>query len=187
MPHLTFAQSERPTLLGPIAIAVAVLLAAGVGFYLYIPHRLADITVTHTAVLPIHTIIQTDSKLIGHQQQPEDDLYVLATVRIANRLRIPLFLSDITSTLTTANDSVTTTSAIEKNDLSSVYTAFPAIQPLTGPPLLREATIEPGMPAEGMVLLRFPLTRSDWNNRKSATLTLTFYHQSSITLTIPKQ
>jgi hypothetical protein len=187
MTQLTFAQSERRSLLGPILIAFFVLLAAGVGLYLYLPRRLADITVTRIAVLPTQTVFQTGSKLVGHEQLAEEDLYVLATVRIDDKLRVPLFLSDITATLTTAEDAVTTSSAIEQNDLAAVYTAFPAIKPLTGPPLLRESTIEPGSPAEGMVLLHFPLAQSDWDNRKAASLTLTFYHHAPITVAIPQK
>jgi hypothetical protein len=186
MPDLTFAQPERRSFLGPIAIAVAVLLAAAAAVYLYFPHRTADITITHTAVLPTHTVFETGSKLVGKGRQVEDDLYVLLTVRIDDKLRIPLFLSDIASTLTTADDAVATTSAIEKNDLAAVTTAFPAIQPLTGAPLLRESTIQPSTPGQGMVLLHFPIPQTVWDNRKSATLTLTFYHHAPITIPIPK-
>jgi hypothetical protein len=187
MPHPTFAQPERRSYLVPALIAFAIGLAAGIAVFLYFPHRTADITITHVAVFPTHTVFETGSKLVGQGQIIEEDLYVLLTVRIVDKLRIPLFLSDITSTLTTADNSITTTSAIEKNDLPAVYTAFPAIQPLTGPPLFRESTIQPHTPAEGMVLLHFPLTKAIWDNRKSATLTLTFYHHAPITIPIPNQ
>ncbi|HEV2618839.1 MAG TPA: hypothetical protein VGU23_02760, partial [Acidobacteriaceae bacterium] len=153
MPELAFAPSERRSYVLPILVALAILLAAATAVYLYLPRSTADIAITHIAVLPTHTTFQTGSKLVGKGQITEQDLYVLLTVRIVDQLRVPLFLSDITSTLTTADDAVTTTSAIEKNDLAAVTTAFPAIQPLTGPPLLRESTIQPHTPAQGMVLL----------------------------------
>ena len=186
MSQLTFSQSERRSYLGPIFIALAVLITAGIAGYLYFPHHTADLTITHTAVLPTHTEIETGSKEVGHQTEAEENLYVLTTLRIDDKLHDPLFISDMTSTLTTADDAVTTTSAVEKNDLNAIYIAFPQIKPLTGTPLLRESTIPIGGHAEGMVILHFPITQADWDNRKSATLTVTFYHQGPTTITIPK-
>jgi hypothetical protein len=187
MAELTFSQTERRSYTGPILIAVAVLLIAGIAIYLYIPHRVADLTVTHTAVWSAHTVYKGESKVVGRQDQAQDDLYVLATVRVDNRLRVPLFLNDITGALYPPDGSdPITSSAIEKNDLDNLYITFPALKPLAGPPLLRETSIPAGGNAEGMVLLHFPLTEADWNNRKSATVTIDFYHQGPFTVTIPK-
>jgi hypothetical protein len=186
MSQLTFSQSERRNILGPILVALAVLFVAGYGVYLYLPHRVADLSVTHTAILPTHTVIANDSKLVGHQAEAEDALYVLPTVRIDDKLHVPLFISDITGTLTTADDSVVTSSATSKTDLDAVFTTFPALKPLASTPLLRESSIEPGSNAQGMVMLDFPVTEADWNNRKSATVTVEFYHQGAFTTTIPK-
>jgi hypothetical protein len=186
MSQLTFSQSERRSYLSPILVALAVLIGAGVAAYLYFPHHTADLTITHTAVVPTHTEIETGSKEVGHQTEVEENLYVLTTLRIDDKLRDPLFISDITSTLTTTDDAVTTEGAVEKNDLNAIYTAFPQIKPLAGAPLLRESTIPAGGHAEGMVILHFGITKADWDNRKSATLTVTFYHQGPTTITIPK-
>jgi hypothetical protein len=188
MSELSFSQPERRTsLLIPLLIAFVVV--SGIFAYVYLrPHRIADIAITHTAVLPTHTVFKDLSRVVGHEDQAQDDLYVLATVRIDNRLKIPLTIDDITGTLTPPDDSVepTTTSAIAKTDLDNMYVTFPALKPLSGPPLPRETTIAPGDHAEGMVLLHFPVTQADWNNRKSATVNISFYHQEPFTITIPK-
>jgi hypothetical protein len=186
MADLTFSQSERRSYLVPALIAVVVLAAFLGFFYLRTPMRIADGTVTHTAVLPTHTVFKTGSKVVGAQETAEDDLYVLASVQIDNHLKVPLFISDITGAVTTTDDNVTTTSAIEKNDLANLYFTFPALKPLASDPLLRESAIRPGEHAEGMVLLAFPLTESDWNSRKSAAVTVEFEHQGSITIAITK-
>ena len=188
MSELTFSQSERRNFAGPILIALAVLAIAGVAIYLYIPKSVATLTIPHTAVHAEHTVFKTDSKLVGHQDQTMDDLYVLATVHIDNRLKIPLTIDDITGALTPTDDSVepATASAIGKNDLDGMYVTFPALKPLSGPPLARETTISPGDHAEGMVMLHFPVAEADWNNRKSYSVTITFYHQEPLTVTIPK-
>jgi hypothetical protein len=186
MADSTFSQSERPSFLVPALIVAVIVAIAFALIYFFTPHRIADLTVTHTAILPTHTVFKTESKLVGHQDQVQDVLYVLATVRIDDKLRLPIFINDITATLTAPDDSVTTTSAVEKNDLANLYVTFPALKPLAGTPLLRETAIQPGDHAEGMVLLQFPATEADWNQRKSATITIDLYHQGPFTVTIPK-
>jgi len=182
----TFSQPEPRTFLVPVLIATAIL---GVVFALILwltPHRIADLAVTHTAVLPTRTVFTSGTMVVGNQDQAEEDLYILATVRIDDRLKLPLFINDITGTLTLPDDSASTTSAIEKNDLANVYTTFPALKPLASAPLLRQTAIQPGGHAEGMVLLHFPTTQAVWDQRKSATVTIDFYHQGPLSVTIPK-
>ena len=187
MSELTFSQSERRSFLAPLLIAFVII--GGIFSYIYLrQHRIADIAITHTAVLPEHTVFKSLSRVVGHEDQAQDDLYVLATVHIDNRLKIPLTIDDITGALTPTDDSVepATSSAIGKNDLDGMYVTFPALKPLSGPPLARETTIPPGDHAEGMVMLHFPVAEPDWNNRKSYSVTITFYHQEPLTVTIPK-
>jgi hypothetical protein len=186
MAELTFAQSERRNFLVPGLIALATL-AIGLAVFSWLnPHRVPSVTVTHASTLPTHTVFKTDTKLVGAQDQAQDDFYVLATVHIDNRLKYPLTINEITGTFNAPDDTVETTTAIGKNDLPNLYVTFPALKPLSGPPLLPETTTEPGAQTEGMVLLGFPVTEADWNQRKSATITLTFYHQDPITVVIPK-
>jgi hypothetical protein len=188
MSELSFSQSERRgSFLIPLLIAFVVV--GCVFAYVYFrPHRIADITITHTNILPTHTVFKALSRVVGHEDQAQDNLYVLTTLHIDNRSKIPLTIDDITGTLTSPDDSVDpiTTSAIPRTGLDSMYVTFPALKPLSGPPLPRETTIQPGGHAEGMVMLYFPVTEADWNNRKSATVAVTFYHQDPLTLTIPK-
>ena len=186
MSELAFAQPERRSFLLPALIAIAALGIAGGLFYLYIAHHTVKLAITHVAVLPTHTVFKSDSKLVGHQDPFQDDFYVLATLRLDNRLNDPVFIKDITATLTASDGTVTSTSAVEKNDLDTLYAAFPALVPLASAPLLRETAIQPGNRAEGMVVLNFPITQADWDRRKSADITLDFYHQDPITVAIPK-
>ena len=186
MSELTFAQTERRSFLVPTLIAVAVLGLVVSLAYLEISRQTASVAVTHVAILPTHTVFKSDSKVVGHVDPSEDDLYVLATVRLDNHMHEPLFLKDITATLTGSNDSIATTSAVEKNDLDRLYVTFPALKPLASAPLLRESAIQPKDHAEGMVILHFQIPQSIWDQRKAATITLDFYHQDSITVPIPK-
>jgi hypothetical protein len=186
MADLSFSQPERRNFVLPAVIALAVLAGVFALLFSLNPHHIADITVTHTAILPTHTVFQSGTIVVGNHDSSQDDLYVLATVRIGDQLKLPLFIKDITATLTPAEGEDITTSAVEQNDLANLYVTFPALKPLAGAPLLRETAIQPGQHAEGMVLLHFPVAQSAWDQRKSATITLDLYHQGPQTVTIPK-
>lgn len=187
MSELSFKQSESRNFLLPILIAL-VIVGGAFGYVYLRPHRIADISVTKVAVLPTHTVFKNGSKLVGAQDETQDAFYVLVTVRIENHLNIPLTINSLTGTLTPPDNTTdpTTVTAIQKSDLDSVYMSFPALKPMAGPPLLPESSIQPGDHAEGMMLLNFPIAEADWNNRKSASVTITFYHQDPFTIAIPK-
>jgi hypothetical protein len=186
MNEASFSQPERRSYLIPVLIALFVV--CGVIAYVLekIPRRTADLAITHIAVLPTHTVLKSDSKVVGHKDEADDDLYVVANVRVDDRLHVPLLIKDITATLIAPDDTVRTTSAVDKSDLANLYAAFPALKPMASEPLLRESVIRTGDHAEGMVLLHFPIPEADWKQRKIATLTLDFYHQNSLTVEIPK-
>jgi hypothetical protein len=187
MSNLTFSQAERRSYTVPILIAVAVLAIAAAVFFWRTPFRAIDVTVPRTAILPTHTIFPTATKLVGVPDPAEDAFYVVATVHIHNRLKIPIFIKDITGALTASDDSVLAASAAEKTDLPNLYVTFPKIKPLTSTPLYRETTIQPGADAEGMVILDFPIDQATWDKRKSASVTVDFYHHGQFTAEIPKQ
>jgi hypothetical protein len=173
---LEFAQPARRNLLVPVLLAFLILGIVLALVLKFTPHKTADLTITRTAIYPAHTVFRSDSIIVANQHT-EDDLYVLTTLRIDDRLHLPLFLKDFTATLTTAEGEEITTSAVEKQDLDNVYTSFPALKPLASEPLLRETMISPGQSAEGMVLLHFPVTKEIWDHRRTAVLNVDLYHQ----------
>jgi hypothetical protein len=173
---LKFAQPARRNLLAPVLLAfliLGIILALVIRFT---PHRTADLTITRTIVVPTHTVFKSDSIVVANQHA-EDQLYVLTTLRIDDRLHLPLFLKDFTATLTTAEGEEVSTSAVEKQDLENVYTSFPELKPVATEPLLRETMISPGASAEGMILLHFPVTKEVWDHRRTAVLNVDLYHQ----------
>jgi hypothetical protein len=173
---LKFAQPARRNLLAPVLLAFLILGIVLALLLRFTPHKTADLTITRTAIYPTHTVFKSDSIIVANQHA-EDALYVLTTLRIDDRLHLPLFLKDFTATLTTAEGEEITTSAVEKPDLENVYTSFPALKPLASEPLLRDTMISPGQSAEGMILLHFPITKEVWDHRRSAVLNIDLYHQ----------
>ena len=193
MAALTFAQPARRNLFAPIATAL-VLFGIVLGLVLYLtPHTIADISVSQPAIYAAHTVFKSNSIVVG-QDPSQDDLYLIVTVRIQDRLRLPLFIKDFTATLTPSNPDGTpaepiTSSAVQKLDIPNLYTSFPALKALaaqqSAQPLYRETQIDPGNSAEGTVLLHFPVTQTTWNQRKTAILTMDYYHQGQLSVPIP--
>jgi hypothetical protein len=173
---LKFAQPARRNLLAPVLLAFLILGIVLALLLRFTPHRTADLTIVRTTIYPTHTVFKSDSIIVANQHA-EDALYVLTTLRIDDRLHLPLFLKDFTATLTTAEGEEITTSAVEKPDLENVYTSFPALKPLASEPLLRDTMISPGQSAQGMILLHFPVTKEVWDHRRTAVLNIDLYHQ----------
>jgi hypothetical protein len=191
VPEPTFAQPDRRNFALPILLALGTLaIAAGLLAYFF-PYKKPQVAITHSVVYVAHTVFEKQkfdngTQVVGQGPSTEDDLYVLETVRIENPLKVPLSLNDFTATLTGADGSQMQTSAIEKNQLDTVFTAFPALKSMTGTPLLRETTIAPGQSTEGTILLQFPVAKSTWDQRQAATFSIEFYRESPVVVTIPK-
>jgi hypothetical protein len=173
---LKFAQPARRNLLVPVLLAFLILGIVLALVLRFTPHKTADLTITRTLLYPAHTVFQSDTIVVANKHT-EDDLFVLTTLRIDDRLRLPLFLKDFTATLTTAEGEEISTSATEQRDLENVYTSFPELKALATQPLLRDTMISPGQSAEGMVLLHFPVTKDVWDRRRNAVLNVDLYHQ----------
>lgn len=185
MTDISFSQPERRSLALPATIAIAILAAALGVFYWLTPSRPLDLSMPHVATLPTHTVFPTSTRIVGMADPAEDAFYLLATVHVHNNLHIPIFLKDVTGSITAPDQSEITASAIEKSDLPNIYVTFPKLKPLSSAPLYRETTIQPGADAEGMVIFSFPIDQKTWDARKSATVTLDFYHQGKFTAEIP--
>jgi hypothetical protein len=187
---LTFAQPARRGLTIPILIAVALLAIAAAIAYRIIPHTDADARITHVIVHPTHVVLKSQTgrgafKILKQQNITESDLYIIPTLHIDDHLGVPLFLKDFHVVVETPSGQVHA-SAVEQNDLSIVYNAFPEIEPLMGTPLLRETSVAPKHSVDGNLLLHFTMPQSVWDGRQSAALTIDFYHQDSITIPFPK-
>ncbi|HEY0162833.1 MAG TPA: hypothetical protein VGB69_09165 [Edaphobacter sp.] len=185
MSELNFAQPARRNLLVPVLVAFLILGIALVLVLRNTPRSTADLAILKTSLYPTHTVYKAESLLVG-RDNIEDNLYVLTTVRVEDKLKLPLFIKDMTATLVTAEGETIEASAVQKQDLPNLYTSFPALRPLSSSPLLRETLINPGETSVGMVLLRFPVTEEAWKERRSATLNIALYHQGPVSIEIPK-
>ncbi len=124
--------------------------------------------------------------VIGAGPAAEDDLYVVATVRITDKLRLPIFMNGYTAALVNPDGTQLNATAIAPRDLARLEQTFPALTPMAQSALDDKDPVLPGETREGTIVLQFPgLTAAAWNARKSATLTVALTHQSPQTATFP--
>lgn len=191
MAELQFSQSERRNYLVPVLVGLVLAGIAGAAIYFFTPHRIGQVSVTRTTVVPIRTVYKGsqlgsggDMKVLGDQAQ--DDLYVLVSVRIEDDLKLPIFIKDLTATMTAPDGGELTSSAVQTPDLETLYTTYPKLKASAGAPLLRETQIQPGATVEGTVVLHFPVPQSAWDGRSGATITVDTYYQGPLSAAIPK-
>lgn len=179
-----FAGAERRSYTVPIVLAL-VALAAAVAFGIHrYPRTAVQLQAVRVELLPTKTEFKSDSIVVG-PPAVQKDLYVVATVRVDNQLPVPVTIDSITCEFTTPQDTVLEDNAAQKDELPLMEQSFPALTPMLGNPLLRETTIEAKRSAEGTVLLHFPISEEKWKSRRSAILTIHFYHQPNATVTLP--
>ena len=179
------SRSPLPAIL--IAVAALALIAAAV-FY-FNPHSTADVAVTGTQTYGASNELKSDPgtmHVIGTVGSVDHDLYVAVNVSIKDRLRLPLFVKEITATLTRADGTAQEGDMILNSDVPHVVAAFPPVGPMVTNLLPRDRQIAPGETANGTVLIHFSQTKpEDWTARKSAALTVNYFHQSPQTVPIP--
>jgi hypothetical protein len=182
--ELKLRQPARSNLLAPVLIAFLILGIAIALILRFTPHSTAKLQILHTTAYPTHTVFKSDSILVGRDRS-QDDLYVVTTLRMEDRLNLPLFVKDLTATLETSDGQKFETSAVQKQDFENLFTTYPALRPLATSPLVRETLIESGQAAQGTIILHFPVTQEAWNHRRSATLHVALYHQGKVSIAIP--
>jgi hypothetical protein len=117
-------------------------------------------------------------------KQPFDQTIVLVKVKIQNPSKIPIFVRDMTATVTLPSETHDS-SAAGAGDFRRIFIAYPELAQHQADPLPRDTTIPPGASAEGLMAFNFPLTKQQWDTHTALTLTISFVHQADITLNAP--
>jgi hypothetical protein len=187
---------DRSTLIPKLLIAALVLLAIGAAIYFLNPRKTAELSVQKIDLFAPHTVFKempSSTHIIGALPSSEDDLYVVATVSITDKLRLPIFLNSTSATLTTASGQTIPATTISASDVPRLEQTFPQILPLVSPPAASpinfgaEETVAPGTTRTGTVVMLFPqTTAATWHSRRSATLTIELANDAApLTVTLP--
>ena len=160
-----------------ILISIVVLAAIAAAIYHFSPRTAAQINVEKVDIFAPHTETKAahgSLHVLGTPAFTEDNLYVVVHVSIVNKLHIPLFLDSPEATLAVPAGTTAAT-VISPSDTARLEQSFPDLTPLAPNPIGSGSQIAPGATLEGSIILLYPtLKQSDWQTKKSATLTINF-------------
>lgn len=171
-----------------VALA-AVLLIAALAVFVYFVRRppVAAGDVVHVDYYPVHSTIGGGGEGgMPGQGENYDQLLILARVRVRNQTNIPLFLQDISAKVTMPDGTEQTNVAASTSAADRVFQAFPDLAPLRSTPFDRDATVQPGQSTEGLAIFSFPITKQQWDSRKSATVVVSLIHQNDLPIQFPR-
>jgi hypothetical protein len=174
----------------PKVLIAAFIVIVAIGAYLYfgaIP-PVATGEIMHLTACPIHSVSNTALAANPSAAKVEntfDEVIVVAEVRLRNQSRGPIFLSDMAGLLTLPAEEHRSLAA-NATDFNRVFVAYPQLLPMKQQPLLRDITIAPGETVEGQLIFNYPVTKDQWDARRSYDVTLSFLHQRDLVLPAPQ-
>jgi hypothetical protein len=170
------------------AISVAGLLLATVAVIVFFtnPREVVAISAPKVDTYAPHTVLKNAPgamHVIGVDSGGEDNLYVVARIKLTDKLRLPLFILNATVTITNSDGTAVTATGISPRYYERLEKTFPALTPLLNQPIHDEDEITPGQTEEGCILVNFPnMTEADWKARKTATLSINLRNQGPQTV-----
>jgi hypothetical protein len=182
--------TQQRNMLVPILVAIVLLAIGGAWFAKVYLHPEVSPTAGAVQTFEYTAKYQRGGGVLVGQDQQEVVTYVIADIALKDNTEVPLFLKTIDGSLTMEDGTVMTASAIEKADLPRLAAMFPDMKPkvdaVAPTPLLRESTIAPGATNHGYVIFAYNVPQSVWDKRKASDVTITFYHQDAVKVSLPK-
>ena len=168
------------------------MAAVGAAVYFLNPRKTAEVKVEKVAVFAPHTVFNASpgvGHVIGIPAESEDDVYVVATLAITDKLRLPLFLDSTAATVVTSGGSTWrlpwSRPLIFRGWRRPSRRSRPLVSPPAAAPLRFEDSIAPGATRVGTVILLFPqIDEQAWKSKRSATLTIRMAHDAA-PITVP--
>lgn len=191
MSDLQIVPEREKSVLPAVLIALLVLAIIAVAVFYFNPHKVAEVTVQQTQIYAPHTeYAQLKTKNTGNMRvvgpdatSSEDNLYVVATVNVTDRLRLPIFVNGVTAHVVFADGSQVDSEAIPAGDVKRLQTIFPGIAPMIGQPLEDMAQFDPGKVQTGTYVFGFAgQTAQAWQSKRSASITLELRNQEPQTV-----
>jgi hypothetical protein len=191
LPRLALASSQggggNPILKVLLATVIVVL---AIGAYVYFGEKppVAVGEITHLTAYPIHRDSKGERAADPNAAKLEnsfDEVIVIAEVRIHNQSQVPLFPMDMDGSLSLPGEEHHSLAAGTDN-YNRLFVAYPELQQARRQPLVRDATIVPGETAEGQLVFNYPITKDQWDLRRSFDVIISFQHQKDLKLPAPQ-
>lgn len=188
------AQVDEPSSIGRLAVrGLLALLITSLAVLAWI--RFERKTPAATGEIERISIYPVQAKITGGaagspgmQGQDEiiDQMMVLAHVRLHNPNDAPIRIEDDWAVVTLPDGETRRSLAASSSDFDKVFVAYPQLSPLRMDPLRRDTVIQPGQSVDGLLIFSYPLSRQQWDSRKSMQLTVALDNAKDITLTAPQ-
>ncbi len=178
-----------------VLVSLLILAAIAAAIFYFNPHKVAEFKVSSTSTFAPHTTFGsldaatpgTGMHVLGAPTtSTENDLYVVAHVRLTDKLRLPLFVSGAVAHVTLADGTELEANLLSATDLKRLEVIFPSLRQHVGDPLSDGDEVQPGQTRIADVVLPFPGQTEDlWHGKKSATLTIQLRNQEAQTAELP--
>ena len=179
--------STKRTLL--IVLAAIVIVVVVTGLYVYTGQKPPAATgeIVNLEIFPVHSQLRVGAGAQGIQGGMEtyDQLLVLARIKIHNQAKIPLFVRDVSANLDLNNGDSQHSTAASRSDFQNVFTAYPQLASFKGEPLPWDLTLNPGQTVEGLAVFHYPITKDQWDARRSFHGVISFQYQQDLLLPWP--
>ena len=194
MAPLEFASARQNSSAPAVVISLLILAAIAAAIFYFNPHKVAEFHVTSSDTYAPHTTFNAlDGPspngmhvLSAPPTTTEDNLYVIAHVTMADKLRIPIFIDGATARVTMADGTQYEANILSGTDLKRLEVIFPDITQHATDPIFDGDEIPPGQTRAGTLVLPFPgQTAEAWHAKKNATLTITLRNQGPQTTGLP--
>lgn len=115
---------------------------------------------------------------ISATEVPDQNMVMAAvTLTVRNNGNKPLWIRSLKARLTASDSKTLDDDAVSGVELDRYGQAFPVLKQNAQAPLLPETKIMPRVEQKGTVIVSFPVTKQDFDQRKSLAVTIQFYDQ----------
>jgi hypothetical protein len=190
-PSLT--QVDEPTNFGRLAVrallalvVVSLAILAWIRFERKTPAATGEIA--RISIFPVQARITGGAGTPGEQGQDQviNQMMVLAHVRLHNPNEAPIRLQDDWAVVTLPDGETRRSLAANTSDFEKVFVAYPQLSPLRMEPLRRDTVVQPGQTVDGLLIFSYPLSKEQWDSRKSMQVTLALDNAKDVTLIAPQ-
>ena len=171
----------------PVVIA-AVVLGLILGTYLVSSKKPPTSTglALRVVAMPLHTessgsIMPGGEGTLDRDVEKTDSVMVNIVLNVKNAIQRPMYLKNVQGKLVTDKGEYNDDAA-PASDYERIVLAYPEINIPGNKPLRSESTILPNADQQGVVVFSFPITREEWDKRKSLQAQVNFYDHAPLVI-----
>jgi len=175
----------------PVLIAAAVL-AVILGLYLVGSKKppTSSGSVSKVIALPMHiesrgSIAPGLPGTVDQDVEKSDSVMIAIALDVKNAIQKPMYIKGLEAKLVTQKGELTDYAA-PASDYERIVQAYPQLNMGSIKPFQSESTIPANTEQQGLLVVSFPISHDDWENKKSLVATVNFYDHAPLVLDATK-